>query len=61
MHLKRIAYYTRKAAQYSALRRSWPHRFNRIMRYKAALNKRLQEERLRWRPAIELEKEGANP
>lgn len=59
MHIKRIAYYTRKAAQYSARRRKWPHRYNRLMVYRAALNACLEAERLHWHPAIELEKKGA--
>lgn len=41
---KHLQYYTRKAAQYSALRRRWPHRYKRLIAYKAALTERLRAE-----------------
>jgi hypothetical protein len=44
-NVQRIAYYTRKAAAYSRNKR--PGRFERLMQYKAALNARLEAERLR--------------
>ncbi|GGA06519.1 hypothetical protein GCM10008018_60480 [Paenibacillus marchantiophytorum] len=40
----RIQYYTRKAAQYSALRRS-TSRYGRLLTYKAALNIHIKSER----------------
>lgn len=44
-HIRRIQFYTRKAADYSADRRPrWQrnrYRFDRLMRYKAELNRRL--------------------
>lgn len=45
MTLSRLRYYTRKAAQYSRLRRRWPHRFKRLMAYKAALTGRIEMEK----------------
>jgi|GEM_PF-2671312 len=57
-HIRRIQFYTRKAAAYALDKRPRhqrnPHRFNRLMAYKAALNQRLEAERLKWKPAIEL-------
>jgi hypothetical protein len=48
-NLMRIAYFTRKAARYSRQRK--PRRFERLIAYKKELNRRLTEEKLRWRPA----------
>lgn len=53
-NIKHIAYYTRKLVQHTQLRRPWPHRINRLLAYKAALNKRLYAERLTWKPAINI-------
>jgi len=56
-HIRRISYYTRKCAQYSADRRPLSqkqHRYNRLMRYKAAMGRRLAADGYRWRPAIHL-------
>lgn len=41
MTLERIAYYTHKVAQYSQLRRRWPHRYRRLITYKTALMERI--------------------
>jgi hypothetical protein len=55
---QRIQFYTRKAADYAADRRPRHmrnrYRFDRLMRYKAELNRRLAAEGYRWRPAIEV-------
>mgnify|MGYP001260803631 CR=1 FL=1 len=57
-YIYRISFYTRKAADYAADRRPRhmrnQYRFDRLMRYKAELNRRLAAEGYRWRPAIEV-------
>ncbi len=56
-HIRRIQFYTRKAADYS--RRPWhqrnPYRFNRLMKYKAELNRRIEAAGYRWKPSIDQE------
>ena len=58
-HIRRIQFYTKKAAEYSADRRPQhqrnPYRFDRLMKYKAAMHRRLEADGYRWRPAIEME------
>jgi len=57
-HIRRISFYTRKAADYAQDRRPRHlrnrYRFERLIRYKEALNRRLAAEGYRWRPAIEV-------
>lgn len=57
-YIRRIQFYTRKAADYAADRRPRHmrnrYRFDRLMRYKAELNRRLAAEGYRWKPAIEM-------
>lgn len=44
-HHKHMRYYLRKLIQHSR-RPCGPHRFNRLMRYKEALRRRLEAERV---------------
>jgi len=53
-NIQRLQYYTRKCAQYSQKRRYDPHRVNRLLAFKTELNRRLEAERLRWKPAINI-------
>ena len=57
-YIYRISFSPRKAADYAADRRPRhmrnQYRFDRLMRYKAELNRRLAAEGYRWRPAIEV-------
>ena len=50
-NVERIRFYTRKAAQFSTIpiaqRRPGSLRFRRLMAYKAALNKRIEEDGIR--------------
>jgi hypothetical protein len=56
--IQRIQFYTRQAADYAADRRPRhlrnQYRFDRLMKYKAELNRRLAAEGYRWKPAIEV-------
>jgi|HigsolmetaGSP12D_1036236.scaffolds.fasta_scaffold00074_58 hypothetical protein len=58
-HIRRIQFYTRKAAAYATDRRPRHlrnrYRFDRLMAYKAAMHRRLEADGYRWRPAIALE------
>lgn len=51
-HIQRIQFYTRKAAQYSRKRQRDPHRYQRLMAYKAEMDRRLTAEGYRWVAAI---------
>lgn len=52
-HIRRIQFFTKKAADY--LERPTPHRLRRLLAYKVALTGRLEADGYRWRPAIQLE------
>ena len=58
-HIRRIQFYTRKAAAYVTDRRPRHqrnrYRFDRLMAYKAAMHRRIEADGYRWRPAIEME------
>ncbi|OUM86673.1 MAG: hypothetical protein BAA01_11760 [Bacillus thermozeamaize] len=58
-HIRRIQFYTRKAAAYATDRRPRnqrnKYRFDRLMRYKAAMHRRIEADGYRWRPAIALD------
>ena len=58
-HIRRIQFYCRKAAAYATDRRPRHqrnrYRFDRLMAYKAAMQRRIEADRWRWRPAIEME------
>ena len=58
-HIRRIQFYTRKAAAYATDRRPRHqrnrYRFDWLMAYKAAMQRRIEADRWRWRPAIEME------
>lgn len=57
-HIRRIQFYTRKAAEWSQDRRPRcmknPYRYDRLIRYKQELNRRIEADRYRWKPAIDL-------
>jgi len=61
-HIRRIQFYTRKAADFATDRRPRhkqnTYRFERLMRYKAELNRRIEASGYRWNPAIPLDEEG---
>ncbi|REK54748.1 MAG: hypothetical protein C6W55_10485 [Thermobacillus sp.] len=61
-HIRRIQFYTRKAATYATDRRPQHmrnrYRFERLMQYKAELNRRIKASGYRWKPAIPLNEEG---
>jgi len=58
-HIRRIQFYTHKAAAYATDRRPRHqrnrYRFDRLMAYKAAMHRRIEADGYRWRPAIALE------
>jgi len=58
-HIRRIQFYTKKAAAYATDRRPRHqrnrYRFDRLMAYKAAMHRRIEADGWRWRPAIEME------
>lgn len=56
-HIRRIQFYTKKAAAYSHQRdHRNPYRFKRLLAYKAALNNHLMAGGYKWTPAIPLER-----
>lgn len=61
-HIRRIQFYTRKAADFATDRRPRhkrnPYRFDRLMRYKAELNRRIETSGYHWKPSIPLDEEG---
>ena len=57
-HIRRIQFYTRKAAYATNRRPGYQrnrYRFDRLMAYKAAMHRRIEADGWRWRAAIEIE------